>query len=224
MWRLRRGSGRVAALMEFEMGLVDAPLADLLATAAAQPHDPSFVPFVRRAQAGERPDRDRVGRVRLLHRAGPRGARRGRSAGRHRPDHVLGPAGVDRVPQRTPDVSHLRTCKRNRVLAHQAAGRAVVSSATARATAMPRATATSCGPAVLVRICIEAGWPFTRWTEFAEIDAWLKDLLAGWRTDPATLPGPAAHPFFCGPEVWGDGLSDPPPGAWPPRHEASEIA
>ena len=38
-------------LMEFEMGLVDVPSADLLATAAAQPHDPGFVPFVRRAQA-----------------------------------------------------------------------------------------------------------------------------------------------------------------------------
>ena len=39
------------------------------------------------------------------------------------------------------------------------------SSATARATATPRATATSCGPsASLVRICLEAGWPFRRWT------------------------------------------------------------
>ena len=44
----RMGSRR---LMELEMALVDAPPADLLATAAAQPHDPGFVPFVRRAQA-----------------------------------------------------------------------------------------------------------------------------------------------------------------------------
>ena len=42
-------------LMEFEMGLVDAPSADLLATAAAQPHDAGFVPFVRRAQAASVP-------------------------------------------------------------------------------------------------------------------------------------------------------------------------
>ena len=38
-------------LMELEMALIDAPSADLLATAAAQPHDTGFVPFVRRAQA-----------------------------------------------------------------------------------------------------------------------------------------------------------------------------
>ena len=38
-------------LMTIEMAMVDSDPADLLATAAAQPHDPGFVPFVRRAQA-----------------------------------------------------------------------------------------------------------------------------------------------------------------------------
>ena len=38
-------------LMTLEMAMVDADPADLLATAAEQPHDPGFVPFVRRAQA-----------------------------------------------------------------------------------------------------------------------------------------------------------------------------
>jgi hypothetical protein len=71
----------------------------------------------------------------------------------------------------------------------------------------------------LVKICLEAGWPFQRWTEFAEIDAWLERTLAGWRAEPATLPGPRARPFFCGPEAWGDGLIDPPPDAWPPPPE-----
>jgi hypothetical protein len=69
----------------------------------------------------------------------------------------------------------------------------------------------------LVRICLEAGWPFTHWTEFHEIDAWLEATLDAWRADPASLPGPTAHPFFCGPEVWGEGLIDPPPDAWPPH-------
>ena len=68
----------------------------------------------------------------------------------------------------------------------------------------------------LVRICLEAGWPFRRWTEFREIDAWLEEQLAVWKTDPGSVPAPAAHPFFCGPEAWGDGLFDPPRGAWPP--------
>ena len=43
----RTGSRR---LMELEMSLVDVPSEALFATAAAQPHDPGFVPFVRRAQ------------------------------------------------------------------------------------------------------------------------------------------------------------------------------
>src|SRR4029077_7051304 len=38
-------------LIELEMSMVDVPLETLLATAAAQPHDPGFVPFVRLAQA-----------------------------------------------------------------------------------------------------------------------------------------------------------------------------
>ena len=208
-------------LMEFEMGLVDAPPADLLATAAAQPHDPGFVPFVRRAQAAERADRDRVGRVRLLHRAGARGARRGRAAGRHRPDDVLGSARVR---------SRSRTATRRAASAGPASatgcsptrppGGRSCSSATARATATPRATATSSGPSgPSSGSASRRAGRSTRWTEFAEIDAWLADVLAAWRADPATLPGPAAHPFFCGPEVWGEGLTDPPPGAWPPPRE-----
>jgi hypothetical protein len=68
----------------------------------------------------------------------------------------------------------------------------------------------------LVRICLEAGWPFRRWTEFSEIDAWLESTLAAWRSEPGNLAGPRARPFFCGPEAWGDGRIDPPPGAWPP--------
>jgi 2-hydroxy-3-keto-5-methylthiopentenyl-1-phosphate phosphatase len=37
-------------LMTLEMAMVDSDPADLLAIAAAQPHDPGFVAFVRRAQ------------------------------------------------------------------------------------------------------------------------------------------------------------------------------
>jgi 2-hydroxy-3-keto-5-methylthiopentenyl-1-phosphate phosphatase len=38
-------------LMDIEMAMVDSDPADLFATAAAQPHDEGFVPFVRAAQA-----------------------------------------------------------------------------------------------------------------------------------------------------------------------------
>jgi hypothetical protein len=73
----------------------------------------------------------------------------------------------------------------------------------------------------LERICLEAGWPYRRWTALTEIDAWLAETLATWEHDPSTIaPLPAGTPpprgFFCGPEVWGEGLEDPPPGSWPP--------
>ena len=73
----------------------------------------------------------------------------------------------------------------------------------------------------LERICIEAGWAFHRWTTFSEIDTWLADMLATYERDPSTItsvPPGAAPPrgFFCGPEAWGEGLTDPPDATWPP--------
>jgi uracil-DNA glycosylase len=47
----------------------------------------------------------------------------------------------------------------------------------------------------LVRICLEAGWPFRRWTEFREIEAWLAETVAAWRDYlPRFLPMP--HPSW----------------------------
>ena len=66
----------------------------------------------------------------------------------------------------------------------------------------------------LVRICVEAGWPFRRWTEFIEIDAWLGESWPPGARTRAASPGRAAGPFFCGPEAWGEGLVDPPPSGW----------
>jgi hypothetical protein len=61
----------------------------------------------------------------------------------------------------------------------------------------------------LVKLCLENGWPFRRWTELAEIDAWLRALLDAWSHDPAAIPSPKRKPFFCGPEAWGSGRWDP---------------
>jgi len=109
------------------------------------------------------------------------------------------------------------TCKRNRVLAHQTAGRAVVFIGDGESDRYAAGYSDVVwAKRSLERICLEAGWPFRRWTAFHEIEAWLASTLTAWRADPANLPTPRAHLFFCGPEVWGDGLEDPPPGAWPP--------
>ncbi len=204
-------------LMEIEMTLVDAPGEALLATAAAQPHDPGFVPFVRRAQAAGvvvevvsdgfgffiEPALAAlgVGELPVISARTTFEGRRARIA----------------FPNGHPTCLVCGTCKRNRVLAHQAVGRTVAFIGDGESDRYAAGYSDIVwAKRSLVRICREAGWPFRRWTEFSEIDAWLADALAAWRADPASLAGPRPRPFFCGPEAWAGGLSDPPPGAWPP--------
>jgi 2-hydroxy-3-keto-5-methylthiopentenyl-1-phosphate phosphatase len=204
-------------LMEIEMALVDVPAADLLATAAAQPHDPGFVPFVRGAQAAGvsvevvsdgfgffiAPALEALG-VGELPVITARTTFQGRRAS-------IG------FPNGHPACLVCGTCKRNRVLAHQAAGRAVAFVGDGESDRYAAGYSDLVwAKRALVRICVEAGWDFRRWTEFSEIDAWLQETLGAWRADPDSLTGPRARTFFCGPEAWGAGLIDPPPGAWPP--------
>ena len=204
-------------LMEIEMTLIDAPGADLLATAAAQPHDPGFVPFARRAQAAGvvvevvsdgfgffiKPALEALMMENL-----PVITAQTTFEGRR--------ASIA-FPNGHPTCLVCGTCKRNRVLAHQAAGRTVVFIGDGESDRYAAGYSDLVwAKRGLVRICLEAGWDFRRWTEFSEIDAWLQHTISAWRADPGSLPGPRSRPFFCGPEVWGDGLIDPPPGAWPP--------
>ncbi len=211
----RMGSRR---LMELEIALIDVPLSALQATAAAQPHDQGFVPFVRLAQAAKIPieivsdgfgffiepalEALGVGELPVVTAVTAFDGRR---------------ASIT-FPNGHPACFVCGTCKRNRVLAHQAAGRAVVFIGDGESDRYAAGYSDVVwAKRSLVRICVEAGWEFRRWTEFREIEAWLAEVLAAWRTDPATLPGPRVRRFFCGPEVWGDGRVDPPGDAWPPR-------
>jgi 2,3-diketo-5-methylthio-1-phosphopentane phosphatase len=204
-------------LIELEMSLVDVPAEVLLSTAAAQPHDPGFVPFVRGAQAAGipveivsdgfgffiEPALEALGVGEL-----PVVTARTTFEGRR--------ASVT-FPNGNPACLVCGTCKRDRVLAHQAAGRAVVFIGDGESDRYAAGYSDIVwAKRSLVRICIEAGWPFRRWTEFQEIGSWLEQTLNAWRGDPGTLAGPGPHPFFCGPEMWGEGRVDPPPGSWPP--------
>ena len=209
--------------MALEMALVDADPADLLATAAAQPHDPGFVPFVRRAQAAGIPVEvvsDGFGffiepALEALGRAG--------AAGRSRPGRrSTGRRASIEFPNGHPTCLVCGTCKRDRVLAHQAAGRAVVFIGDGESDRYAAGYSDVVfAKRSLVRICLEAGWPFQRWTEFARSTRGSADDAGRVAGGPGSLrrcrrtPPPTA--FFCGPEVWGDGRVDPPAGYWPPR-------
>jgi 2-hydroxy-3-keto-5-methylthiopentenyl-1-phosphate phosphatase len=208
-------------LMEWEIKLIRATEAELLATAAVQPHDPGFVPFARRATAAGIPVEvvsDGFGFF-----IGPALARLGladlpivtaRTTFR-------GKVGSISWPNAHPDCRVCGTCKRQRVLDHQAAGRAVVFIGDGESDRYAAGYADVIfAKRALVPICLANGWPYERWTEFAEIHAWLNERLDAWRRDPAgAFPAPADHPFFCGPEVWGPGVEDPP-GAIEPPDEA----
>jgi 2,3-diketo-5-methylthio-1-phosphopentane phosphatase len=201
-------------LIEWEIGLVTSPFGELAALAAVQPHDPGFASFVRRAQSEAIPVEVvsdgfgffippalaalGVGDVPVV------------SA-----DTYVGADGRPMVdfPNGHPSCFVCGTCKRSRVLAWQASGRAVVFVGDGESDRYAAGYADVVfAKSALVRLCLENGWPFRRWTEFAEIEAWLADTVAAWRSDPGTAATPRVEPkpFFCGPEVWGDGLWDPP--------------
>ena len=201
-------------LMTLEMSLVRTDPANLYATAAVQPHDPQFAPFVRRALAAGIP-------VEVV----------SDGFGFYIPP-ALEMLGLSHVPVATnvttfdgdrarisfpdghPTCFVCGTCKRNRVLAHQAAGRAVVFIGDGESDRYAAGYADIVyAKHALIKICAANGWPFQRWTEFGEIHAWLDDLLARWQLDSAAIAPPRARPFFCGPEVWGEGLFDPPSSA-----------
>ncbi len=211
----RMGSRR---LMEWEMPLIRATEAELLATAAAQPHDPGFVPFARRAMAAGIPIEvvsDGLGFF-----IEPALARLGlpelpvitaRTTFEGRRASISWPNGH-------PSCRVCGTCKRQRVLGHQAAGRMVVFIGDGESDRYAAGYADVIfAKRSLVPICLQNGWPFESWTEFADIHAWLDQHLAAWRRDPAgAFPAPVAQPLFCGPEVWGEGVEDPPDGERPP--------
>ena len=198
------------------MELVDADPADLLATAAAQPHDPGFVPFVRRAQAAGIPVEvvsDGFGFFiePALERARASGSCRSSPPG---PRSTAG-ARDDRLSRTaTRRCFVCGTCKRNRVLAHQAAGRAVVFIGDGESDRY----AAGYSDVVFAKRSLVRDLRRGRLAVPA-LDGVQRDRgVAGRRRstrggrpgDPAGAAG--AAPFFCGPEVWGEGLVDPPRG------------
>ena len=95
------------------------------------------------------------------------------------------------------------TCKRQRIVVHQAAGDYTVFIGDGFSDLY------AAGHADLVfakdhlaAICADRGWPYRDWSTFEDIRPVVLDLL------DQGVPAPRAHAFICGPEVWAD-LTEP---------------
>lgn len=100
------------------------------------------------------------------------------------------------------------TCKRARVLAHQAQGRHVAFVGDGMSDRYAAAYAdTTFAKDRLVDICEAEGIPYRPWRSFDDVSTWLAAVAA----DPGTLARPRARPFICGAEVWGPGRTTLPP-------------
>jgi len=206
-------AGRVGSrrLMAWEVAQIDADPASLLAKAADQPHDQTFRPFAERALAAGIPVEVVSDGFGFFIEPAMRALGLGQIPVVTAETTLRRGGATISFPNGDPDCHVCGTCKRNRVLAHQAAGRAVVFIGDGESDRYAAGYADVVfAKHSLVRLCVEYGWPFERWTEFSEIHAWLDRRLASFAADPAALSGPLARPLFCGAEVWGPDRFDPP--------------
>jgi 2-hydroxy-3-keto-5-methylthiopentenyl-1-phosphate phosphatase len=212
-------------LMEWEVGLITTDPAELRRFAAVQPHDPGFAPLVRRAQAAGIPIEvvsDGFGFF-IPAALAALGVPDVPAVSTSTTCDARGRARIA-FPNGNPACFVCGTCKRNRVLAHQAAGRAVVFVGDGESDRYAAGYSDVVfAKRALATLCLENGWPFREWTAFAEIDAWLAATIDGWRADRSSIAPPRQAPFFCGPEVWGEGRWDPPaPAGRPDATSGSE--
>jgi HAD superfamily phosphoserine phosphatase-like hydrolase len=99
------------------------------------------------------------------------------------------------------------TCKRERVLHHRGRGAHVVLVGDGTSDRFAAAHAdTVFAKAPLSQWCDAAGWPYERWSTFDDVSGWLRRVAV----DPGSLRPGAERGFICGPEVWGPGGTPPP--------------
>ncbi len=130
---------------------------------------------------------------------------------------VDGPGGIS-FPFGHPRCLVCGTCKRERVRAHHARGRAVVfvgDGMSDRYAAHHADVVFAKGK--LLGWARATGRDVLEWDRFASMEGWFRSAVADGRL-PATSAGlpawraarrPTTPPFICGPEVWGDGRSLP---------------
>jgi 2-hydroxy-3-keto-5-methylthiopentenyl-1-phosphate phosphatase len=185
----------------------------VVALAAAQPHDPTFAPFVRLAGTLGIPVEvvsDGFGFY-----IEPALARLGVPPIAVASSQTLfdGPEPRMEFPNGHPACLVCGTCKRERVLAHQAAGRSVAFIGDGESDRYAAVYADLIfAKRQLVTFCESRSLPYEPWHDFAQIGEWLETTAEAWRSDPAAIPAHAPKPFICGPEVWGPDRDLPPPG------------
>ncbi len=110
------------------------------------------------------------------------------------------------------------TCKRQRVLHHRARGLHVVLVGDGTSDRFAAAHAdTLFAKWPLTRWCDVERWPYVAWDTFDDVSAWLRAVAE----DPSLLRPAGERQFICGPEVWGPGRTRPPGPAWPPERNRS---
>ena len=206
-------TGRVGSrdVMRQEIDLLPPDPTVIHEIVAAQPHDQTFSSFVRRARTAGIPVEivsDGFGFF-----IGPAMERLGvadlvtvvtaeTTFGGGRPRIAF--------PNGHPTCFVCGTCKRNRVLGHQAAGRAVLFIGDGESDRYAAGYSDLVfAKRSLITICEGHGWRFERWGRFADIEAWLANRLAAVEPGAPILER-TPRPFFCGPEVWGPGRTAPP--------------
>lgn len=184
----------------------------VIAIAEAQPHDPTFAPFVRRAmELGVPVEVVSDGFGFFIEPALRRLGVPDIPVVTNRTTFDGGRASME-FPNGHPDCLVCGTCKRNRVLAHQAAGRIVAFVGDGESDRYGAAYSDLIfAKDELVSLCRREGWTYRPWQDFTGLQEWLEATVAAWRFDPARLPAHNPKPFICGPELWGPGRSDPPP-------------
>ncbi len=179
----------------------------VVATAAAQPHDGTFVDFValaRRLEVEVEIVSDGYGFYvePALEALGVTGvpivtARTTWESGR---PEISFPAGH-------PDCLVCGTCKRERVRVHQDRGRHVVLVGDGPSDRFAAAHAdTVFAKPPLDGLCAAAGWPYEAWSTFDDVSGWLERIARA----PGELHPRPAREWICGPEVWGPGRTRPP--------------
>ncbi len=219
-WRaddLEYAAGVIGSRTFFErqMPTFEGSFGEVAEFAAAQPHDPGFASFVRAA--------DRLG-VPVEVVSDGLGFFIEPALERLGVPHVPVVTAVTRFeggwaemsfPNGHPECLVCGTCKRNRVLGHQAAGRTVAFVGDGESDRYAAAYSDLIFAKLdLITLCEREGWTFTPFDDFDALRGWLEETVAAWRSAPAAVPAHEPRPFICGPEVWGPGRKDPPREFW----------